>query len=123
VAESSDRADDTTVSTDGNPAAAEAAADIARLTLYADEQARKVEALETTIAQLQAALDSRVVIERAIGMLVERFDLTLADAFELLRSAARNSRRELRALAEELTESRGWTPDEIVDARRRFEPS
>jgi hypothetical protein len=29
----------------------------------------------------------------------------------------------VRALADELTESRGWTPDEIVDARRRFEPS
>jgi len=123
VAESSDRADETTVFTDGNPAAAEAVADITRLTLYADEQARKVEALQTTIGQLQTALDSRVVTERAVGMLAERFDLTVADAFELLRVAARNSRREVRALAEELTESRGWTPDEIVDARRRFEPS
>jgi ANTAR domain len=123
VAESSDRADETIVATDGNPAAAQAAADIARLTLYADEQARKVEALEETIGQLQNALDSRVVTERAVGMLAERFDLTTSDAFELLRSAARNSRRGVRELAEELTESRGWTPDEIVDARRRLEPS
>ena len=123
MAESSDRADETIVSTDGNPAAAEAAADIARLTLYSDDQARKIEGLQTTIGQLQTALDSRVVTERAVGMLAERFDLTTGDAFELLRSAARNSRRGVRELAEELIESRGWTPDEIVDARRRLEPS
>ena len=104
-------------------ASAQEAAEITRLTLHADGQARKVDELQTTIAQLQTALDSRVAIERAIGMLAERFDLTIAEAFELLRSAARNSRRELRALAEELTESRGATPDEIVDARRRFEPT
>jgi hypothetical protein len=29
----------------------------------------------------------------------------------------------LRGLAEEITESRGWTPDEIVAARRRRDPS
>jgi AmiR/NasT family two-component response regulator len=108
---------------DGHPADAEAAAEITRLTLYADQQARKVEKLQTTIGQLRSALDSRVDIERAVGMLAERFDLAIADAFELLRSAARNSRREVRALAEELAHSRGWTPDEIVEARRRFEPS
>ena len=121
--ERSDSVDGAVPSTDGHPANAETAAEITRLTLHADGQARKVDELQTTIAQLQSALDSRVVIERAIGMLAERFDLTIADAFELLRFAARNSRRGVRALAEELTESRGWTPDEIVDARRRFEPS
>jgi ANTAR domain len=123
VPESSDRADESTAATDGHAANAEAAAEITRLTLYADGQARKVDELQTTIAQLESALDSRVVIERAIGMLAERFDLTIADAFELLRSAARNSRRKVHALAEELAESRGWTPDDIVDARSRFEPS
>ena len=87
------------------------------------EQARKVEDLQVTVGQLQTALDSRVVTERAVGMLAERFDLTTGDAFELLRSAARNSRRGVRELAEDVTESRGWTPDEIVDARRRLEPS
>jgi hypothetical protein len=122
VAESSDRVDES-ASTDGHPATAESAAEITQLILYADQQARKVEELQTTIGQLQAALDSRVAIERAVGMLAERYDLTVVDAFELLRAAARDSRREVRALAREVTESRGWTPDEIVDARRRFEPS
>jgi len=123
VAESSDTVDEPNASTDGHPATAEAAAEITRLTLHAGEQARKVSELENTIGQLQSALDSRVTVERAVGMLAERFDLAVLDAFELLRSAARNSRRELRELALELTESRGWTPDEIIDARRRFEPS
>lgn len=93
-------------------------AEITRLTLYADAQARKVRELQTTVLQLQSALDSRVVIERGIGMLAERFALALPDAFELLRKAARDSRREVRALAEELLESRGRTPEEINDARR-----
>ena len=123
VPERSDRVDEPTASTDGRPAAPDAAAELTRLTLHAEEQARRVSDLQATIGQLQSALRSRVVIERAIGMLAERFDLSIADAFELLRSAARDSRREVRELAKELTEARGWTPDEIVNARRRFEPS
>lgn len=101
----------------GSPLSSEMTAEIARLTLYADAQERKVRELQTTVLQLQSALDSRVVIERGVGMLAERFALALPDAFELLRKAARDSRREVRALAEELLESRGRTPDEITDAR------
>jgi hypothetical protein len=123
VLESSDKVDEPTAWTDGHLATAEAAAEITRLSLHTEEQARKVSELQTVISQLQSALDSRVAIERAVGMLAERFDLAMLDAFELLRSAARNSRREVRALADELTESRGWTPDEIINTRRRFEPS
>ena len=92
-------------------------AEITRLTLYADAQKRKVSELQTTVLQLQSALDSRVVIERGVGMIAERFGLSPRDAFELLRKAARDSRREVRALAEELLESPGRTPDEINDAR------
>jgi AmiR/NasT family two-component response regulator len=94
------------------------AAEFMRLTVYADAQERKVRELQATVLQLQSALDSRVVIERAIGMLAERFGLPIPDAFELLRAAARNSRREVRALAEELLESPGRTPVEIAGARR-----
>ena len=106
MAESSDRVD-------GN-----GAVEIEQLAVYADAQERKVSELQTTVGQLQHALDARVVIERATGMLAERFDLAIPDAFELLRSAARTSRRRVRALAAEITESGGWTPDEIVIARR-----
>ena len=75
------------------------------------------------MSQLQAALDSRVVIDRALGMLAERFDLPIPDAFEVLRAAARDSRREVRALAEEITTLRAETPPEVVSAlERRAEP-
>jgi hypothetical protein len=78
---------------------AQVAAEMERLVVYADAQERKV-------SQLQAALDSRVVIEQAIGILAERFILPFAEAFEVIRAAARNSRREVRAVAEELRASR-----------------
>jgi AmiR/NasT family two-component response regulator len=84
-------------------------AELEALALYADGQERRA-------AQLQTALDSRVVIEQAVGMLAERFELNVGDAFELLRRAARNSRRELRALATETTQSR-TTPTAISAAR------
>jgi AmiR/NasT family two-component response regulator len=113
-----DGVDGAIAATDGHAVPTEIAAELTRLTLYADAQERKVAELQTTVGQLQTALDSRVVIERAIGMLAERFGLSIPDAFELLRAAARNSRREVRALAEELVESPGRTPAEIAGARR-----
>jgi GAF domain-containing protein len=45
--------------------------------------------------QLQGALDSRVVIEQAKGVLVGRHGLTTRQAFERLRRAARDQRRPL----------------------------
>ena len=98
---------------------AAASAEIARLTIYADLQERKASDLQATVSQLQAALDSRVVIDRALGMLAERFDLPIPDAFEVLRAAARDSRREARAIAEEITTIREKTPPEIVSALDR----
>jgi len=91
----------------GRALPAQIEAEMERLVVYADAQERKV-------SQLQAALDSRVVVERAIGILAERFDLPFPEAFELLRSAARNSRREVRAIAQELGTSRE-TPPEIAE--------
>ncbi|WP_329276618.1 GAF and ANTAR domain-containing protein [Streptomyces sp. NBC_01451] len=49
--------------------------------------------------RLQAALDSRVLVEQAKGMLAERLDCTVGDAFELLRRHARAHRMRLRDLA------------------------
>jgi len=75
-------------------------------------------AQERKVSQLQAALDSRVIIEQAIGILAERFDLSFEEAFEVLRAAARNSRREVRAVVEELRVSRE-TPLAISDVLPR----
>jgi len=77
---------------DGRALPTQIEAEMERLVVYADAQERKV-------SQLQAALDARVVVERAIGILAERFGLLFPEAFELLRSAARNSRREVKAIA------------------------
>jgi hypothetical protein len=93
--------------------------ELGRLTEYADAQERKVHELQTTVAQLQFALEARVTIERAVGMLAERLSVPVYDAFEVIRSAARTSRREVRSLADELLEDRARTPPEIVEASVR----
>jgi len=92
---------------DGHPLHAKVVAEFERLAVDADAQKLKV-------SQLQSALNSRVVIEQAIGMLAERFNLPFPDAFELLRAGARNTGQTVRAIAEELRESR-QTPPEIID--------
>ncbi len=54
--------------------------------------------LERSI-QLQTALDSRVVIEQAKGILAERESLSLDEAFDKMRREARSKRVKLRDLA------------------------
>lgn len=55
-------------------------------------------------AQLQTALDSRVVLEQAKGMLAERLELTVEDAFAVLRQAARSRRMRLHDAARAVVE-------------------
>jgi GAF domain-containing protein len=61
--------------------------------------------------QLNYALEHRVPIERGIGFLMARDRLDHADAFNQLRRAARNSRRRIGDVAEELLRT-GALPDE-----------
>jgi hypothetical protein len=68
--------------------------------------------LERTI-QLQTALESRVVIEQAKGVLAERLGVTLDEAFAFLRSAARSQGVKLKRLAAEVVQSHE-TPAEIA---------
>jgi hypothetical protein len=68
--------------------------------------------LERTI-QLQTALESRVAIEQAKGMLAERLDVTVDEAFAFLRSAARSQGLKLAVLAAEVVES-PETPPELA---------
>jgi hypothetical protein len=96
----------------------------ASLTLHLDDRAYTLlrpvdgssdgstEFLLERIAQLQTALDSRVVIERAKGLLAGRYDIGFEEAFGALRQAARSNRTELRALAQRTADERE-TPPEI----------
>ena len=71
--------------------------------------------------QLKGALESRVVIEQAKGVLAERFSLSLDEAFALLRDAARSSRTGLRALAKAVVSEDDGTPDVVLGALTRPE--
>ncbi len=71
-----------------------------------------VASLMTRTQQLETALQSRIVIEQAKGILAERYAITVDDAFGLLRRSARNHRLRLHALAAAVVASR-QTPDEI----------
>jgi hypothetical protein len=71
-----------------------------RLAMDRNELARKQLTLEVT--QLQEALQSRVIIEQAKGVLMATEQLPPQAAFELLRRRARSSQRRLRDLAEQI---------------------
>ncbi|MBE2315611.1 GAF and ANTAR domain-containing protein [Solirubrobacter sp. CPCC 204708] len=60
---------------------------------------------EKTVKQLEHALEHRVVIERAVGVLMERHRLDQLAAFERLRSAARDSRRRAADVAADILAS------------------
>ncbi|MGB8004242.1 MAG: ANTAR domain-containing protein [Gaiellaceae bacterium] len=57
--------------------------------------------LERTV-QLQTALDSRVVIEQAKGVIAARESISPDEAFQQIRRQARGERRKLHALATEI---------------------
>lgn len=74
--------------------------------------------LRALVAQLQAALESRTIIELAKGVLSERLHLSPPQAFELLRFAARSERMRVQELAKMVAyETR--TPQQIVRALAR----
>lgn len=60
---------------------------------------RAIRQVEVVADQLQAALNSRVVIEQAKGVLAERHGVDVDHAFVLLRSHARRNRHKLADLA------------------------
>lgn len=70
-------------------------------------------------AQLRHALASRIVIEQAKGVLSERLRLSIDEAFEVLRRAARSTGVKLHLLARRVVEER-TTPAEVVDAHEKL---
>jgi transcriptional regulator with GAF, ATPase, and Fis domain len=74
----------------------QALADVATIGLL---QARAIRHRETLTEQLQTALNSRIVIEQAKGVIAERRHLDMDQSFTLLRGTARTSNRGLAELA------------------------
>ena len=74
----------------------QALADVATIGLLNERTLRRSETLNE---QLQAALNSRVIIEQAKGKLAERLGLDMDDSFNVLRSYARQRNRGLSELA------------------------
>ena len=65
----------------------------------------------TLAEQLQHALESRVVIEQAKGMLAVRLNMDVSQAFELLRRQARSRNMPLRKVAQQVVDGRGGPLD------------
>jgi len=68
-----------------------------------------LEALRTENEQLRTALVTRIVIEQAKGLLAERLQTSVDDAFERLRREARNRRMKVHALAAAVVAGEPWT--------------
>jgi hypothetical protein len=99
--------------TDGSGPAGETTAGLVELVHLRELTAR----LQDENRHLSRALESRVVIEQAKGVLAERLKMTVDEAFALLRHGARSSRIELRALAARVVSS-PITPPEVERARQ-----
>jgi GAF domain-containing protein len=79
----------------------QAFADVAAIGIL---QERKVTAAQRRADQLQHALDTRVVIEQAKGVIHERHHVDLDEAFAQLRRVARNTNRKLRDVCREVVD-------------------
>jgi GAF domain-containing protein len=86
---------------DSDVEAAQALADVATITILANRAARESQVVNE---QLTHALNSRVVIEQAKGMVAERLGLDMEGAFTTLRNHARNHNLKLIDLAQQVIE-------------------
>jgi hypothetical protein len=82
----------------------QALADVATIGILAQRNLQQAELLS---AQLQQALDSRVTIEQAKGVLAERRGITVDEAFDVLRRHARNRNLRLSDLAKDVARRTG----------------
>lgn len=80
---------------------AQALADVASIAILQDQAVRQS---DVRAGQLQHALDSRVAIEQAKGMLAERVNVDMDEAFRMLRGHARSSQSLLTTVAIQVVE-------------------
>ena len=93
--------DDRVRISDDDVVVAKALADTATISILQDAALRQARAVT---AQLQGALNSRVAIEQAKGMLVERASIDMEEAFSRLRRYARDHNLRLSELASSVVE-------------------
>ena len=65
-------------------------------------------------AQLQQALDSRIAIEQAKGIIAERYGISVEDAFAAIRRAARSNRMKLHDLVATIRPGSDTPPELVV---------
>jgi AmiR/NasT family two-component response regulator len=70
-------------------------------------------------AQLQGALESRVAIEQAKGIVAERHGLDVDDAFDVLRQAARANRVKLHDLVRRVRPGEPDPPELVATLSKR----
>jgi GAF domain-containing protein len=85
----------------------QALADVATIGLL---QQRAIHRRDVLTEQLQTALNSRVTIEQAKGVLAERWQVDMDRAFDLLRSHSRNHNRRLSELAQAIVDGSEQIP-------------
>jgi AmiR/NasT family two-component response regulator len=83
--------------------------------IAAPEQALRalVDELQAHNTQLSLALESRIVIEQAKGVLAERYSLPMDASFDLLRRSARTNRVPIHELAARVVQEES-TPIEVA---------
>jgi GAF domain-containing protein len=97
---------------------AQALADIATIGIL---QERALHDGQIVTSQLQGALESRIVIEQAKGIVAQGAHVSVDDAFKLLRGYARNHNRLLSSTAHEIID--GTLPVEALIAPARHQPN
>ena len=99
---------DSRVLTQDDVRAGQALADVATIGILAQRSLHQAELLAE---QLQSALNSRIVIEQAKGVLAERRQINVDQAFTLLREHARNHNLRLSDVAREVAEGSTTTSE------------
>lgn len=94
---------------DDDIALGQALADVATIGLLHERAVREQEVLAE---QLQTTLNSRVLIEQAKGALAERANVEVDEAFVMMRSHSKQTRRRLRNVAAEVLDG-SLSPDQL----------
>ena len=85
----------------------QAIADVSTIGLL---QQRAIQRRDVITEQLQTALNSRILIEQAKGLLAERLHVNVADAFAILRATSRSHNRRLADLAQAIVDGTEQLP-------------